>query len=81
MNVNLQKYWFKYIKEKVKTVSYISILYEGTESFIKVIIKNHSGGKDTVLFKLTTEPQYLTSNTYEHVLEQLITGSYVEAII
>lgn len=81
MKTNLQNFWFKYLKEQIKAISFIAIMYEGANAFIKIRIKNESGGVDTVLFKCSTAPQHLKADDYEYVLNQLKTKAYVEETV
>jgi hypothetical protein len=73
--MDLEKEWKKLIMKEVPEVTFISKMYKGNDIFITVKLKNFSGGRDTVDFKL--EPnQKMRGQEWEYILENLKAKKY-----
>ena len=76
--MNLNKLWMKLIKESDRNITFIGFVTQNKEEFVKVVVKNELGGKDTVVFKiLSTSPQ-MRSNEWEHIRSTVKNKTYLE---
>lgn len=75
--VNFHKTWLTNIKKSLGSAcTYISHVESKGKYFIKVIMTNSSGGKDTIMYEIKTKPQDLTSNDYKALLTLLKEKGY-----
>lgn len=75
--VSFHKTWLGRIRKELGSkCSYISHVSKKGEYYLKVVIKNTSGGNDTITYKLQGAPDTLTSNDYQALLTMLKKGEY-----
>lgn len=76
--LDMNSLWIKTIMRKIPEVTHISFetIERTKESFVKVILKNFSGGKDYVRFKLNIEQNSMTSYEWEQIYYGLKNKSY-----
>lgn len=60
-----------------KRCSFLAHEREGGKYFVKAIMKNETGGKDTVRFALGGTPSEMTEDDYRELYNQLKTMDYV----
>ena len=75
--VQFHKSWLNAIKRSIGSdCRYISHLKNGDDYFIKAILLNKEGGKDTLRIKLSINPSALTSKDYQALLKTLKNREY-----
>ena len=76
ISVNFHRTWLNNIKKNVKECVFIShVNYKGSYG-VKVVMKNTSGGKDTITIPINVEPNKLTSADYRSILTMLKEKTY-----
>lgn len=73
--MNLEKEWKKVIMKSVPDVTFISKMYKGDDVFVTVKVKNFSGGRDSVDFKME-KGRPIRGQEWEYILESLRTKAY-----
>ena len=66
------------IKKDIKDVTFIGFVTKGKEEFVKVMVKNETGGKDTVVFKILTNSREMRGNEWQHILTTIKNKTYLE---
>ena len=71
------KMWLGVIKKQLGSAcTYISHLQESGKYFLKIVLKNKNGGKDTLTYELQGTPDTITSNDYQALLTMLKNKEY-----
>ena len=81
MKIIFHREWLKYIKDSLgKKCTYISHMREKkggvTKYFMKVNLLNKDGGRDKIIYELSTTPDNLKGEDYKQLLKILMTKAY-----
>lgn len=76
ISANFHKFWLNQIRKAVADCTFLAhVQYKGTFG-IKAVMKNTSGGKDTITIPLNVDPSLLTSADYKSVMNLLKNKQY-----
>lgn len=76
--MDLNKLWINLIKGSDRNITFLGFLSQNKQEFVKAIVKNDLGGKDTVIFKCTDGFANLRSNEWEEIRKVLKNKTYLE---
>lgn len=66
------------IKESDRNITFIGFVTQNKEEFVKVIVKNETGGKDNVVFKILSTSKEMRGTEWNHILTTIKNKSYLE---